>query len=178
MRPAVSGSGFSTCVKNKTRSLHRWCLVQVEPGMLKIDWGLYQQMIDRSLERFLSDPASPPKVFRALINRGEPVVGAENPWGVPAVELFLRTPLDTAKARRIVLPQGECDRLGLAENLDCQSRPDRGVGIDLDSRRQRSLAAVSHRDRSVFLGRVVAPLKPSPEPDRGGDFGCAGKAMG
>jgi hypothetical protein len=119
MRDASSGRWFGVfdVHEDQNEELHRWCLVQIEPGTLKIDWGLYQQLIDRSLERFLSDPASPPKVFRALINLGEPVVGAENPWGVRAVELFLRTPLDTAKARRIVLPQSECDRQGLAENL-------------------------------------------------------------
>ncbi|MCP5538575.1 MAG: hypothetical protein H7A52_00325 [Akkermansiaceae bacterium] len=119
MYDGASGRWFAVfdARENENEEVHRWCIVQIRTGDQKIDWGLYQQLIDEPLERFLADPASPPKEFRVLVRRGEEIQGSDNPWKAPGVEVFLQAPLDSSKSRRIVLRMEDLNRLGLSSEL-------------------------------------------------------------
>lgn len=115
MRDAASGRWFGVfdVQENENDELHRWCVVQVRPGEMKLDWVIYQQLIDQSLDRFLSDPAAPPKSFLLVVGPGDQAPAEENPWQGRTVELLLNTPLDTAEARVLLVKESEVTRLEL-----------------------------------------------------------------
>lgn len=119
MRDAASGRWFGVfdVRENENEEVHRWCVVQVRPGEIKLDWVIYQQLIDESLDRFLADPASPPKEFRLVVRRGNEAPSDENPWQGTTYELFLQPPLDTAQPRVVLVSREEFERLGLEKAL-------------------------------------------------------------
>lgn len=119
MRDAASGRWFGVfdVRENENEELHRWCVVQVRPGELKLDWTIYQQLIDESLDRFLADPTSPPKVFSVVVRRGEEASAEENPWQGKTYELFLQPPLDTAQPRVVLIRDSDYEKLGLTKAL-------------------------------------------------------------
>ena len=92
-------------------------MVQVRAGELKLDWVIYQQLIDESLDRFLADPASPPKEFRLVVRRGDPAPSDENPWSGTTTELALQPPLDTGQPRVIMVRETDFQNLGLHDAL-------------------------------------------------------------
>jgi hypothetical protein len=115
MRDAASGRWFGVfdVQENENDDLHRWCVVQIRPGELKLDWVIYQQLIDQSLDRFLADPAAPPKSFLLVVRPGDQAPAEENPWQGRTVELHLNTPLDTAEARVLLVKESDVTRLEL-----------------------------------------------------------------
>lgn len=119
MRDAASGRWFGVFdVREKeNQATHRWCVVQVRPGEMKLDWNIYQQLIDQSLDRFLSDPEAAPKAFRMVIRRGEEPPSDENPWPGKTWELHLQPPLDMAQPRTLLISEAEFQRLGLDQAL-------------------------------------------------------------
>jgi hypothetical protein len=119
MRDAASGRWFGVFdVREKeNEELHRWCVVQIRPGELKLDWVIYQQLIDESLDRFLADPASPPKDFSLVVRRGDEAPSDENPWQGKTYELYLQPPLDTAQPRVVLVRESDFEKLGLKNAL-------------------------------------------------------------
>lgn len=119
MRDAASGRWFGVfdVRENENEEVHRWCVVQVRPGEMKLDWVIYQQLIDESLDRFLSDPASPPKEFRLVVRKGEEAPSDENPWPGTTWEVQLTPPLDTSAPRVILIKDSQFQELGLSDAL-------------------------------------------------------------
>ena len=119
MRDAASGRWFGVFdVREKeNEELHRWCVVQIRPGDLKLDWTIYQQLIDESLDRFLADPASPPKEFSLVVRKGDEAPSDENPWQGTTYEVYLQPPLDTAQARVVMVRDADFEKLGLKNAL-------------------------------------------------------------
>lgn len=115
MRDAASGRWFGVfdVRENENEEVHRWCVVQVRPGEMKLDWVIYQQLIDESLDRFLADPASPAKDFRLVIRRGEQAPSDENPWPGTTWELHLQPPLDMKPGRVVLIKESDFQQLGL-----------------------------------------------------------------
>lgn len=119
MRDAASGRWFGVfdVQEKENQSTHRWCLVQVRPGEMKLDWNIYQQLIDQSLDRFLDDPEAEPKDFRLVIRRGIEAPSDQNPWSDRTWELHIQPPLDMKGPRVIVIPESKYQELGLDKAL-------------------------------------------------------------
>ncbi|MCB1061290.1 MAG: hypothetical protein KDN20_00040 [Verrucomicrobiae bacterium] len=119
MRDAASGRWFGVfdVRENENEEVHRWCVVQVRPGEMKLDWVIYQQLIDGSLDRFLADPAAPAKSFNLVIRRGEEAPSDENPWSGTTWEIYVQPPLDTAQPRVLLVRDSDFQRLGLDNAL-------------------------------------------------------------
>ncbi len=119
MRDAASGRWFGVfdVREAENEEVHRWCVVQVRPGEMKLDWVIYQQLIDGSLDRFLGDPTAPARDFRLVIRRGEEAPSDENPWPGTTWELYLQPPLDTSQPRVLLVRDEEFQKLGLDSAL-------------------------------------------------------------
>lgn len=47
----------------ENEKLHRWIVIEDEAGEFKLDWNLYERLINDSLPRFLDDPTAAPREF-------------------------------------------------------------------------------------------------------------------
>ncbi len=103
--------------ENENGDRHRWCVPEVTTGNFKIDWGLYRQLADDELTRFLADPDSPPKTMRLLIRRGPEVASEQSPWHEPSFEMHVLMPLDDGSPSSLLMKRSAHDDLGLNRAL-------------------------------------------------------------
>ncbi len=119
MRDAGTGWNFGVfdVYEPENAQWHRWCVVEPEEGVYKLDWGFYRQLSKRELGNYLASPQSEPITLRLLIRRGELVPESESPWNAEAVELQLTMPLDQQEPATILMRKTTHDILGLAAEL-------------------------------------------------------------
>jgi hypothetical protein len=103
--------------ENENGDRHRWCIPEVRSGEFKIDWGLYRQLANDELTRFLADPDSAPTKLRLLLRRGAEVAAEESPWKEPALEMAVLMPLDDGSPSKILMKRSTHDELGLNRDL-------------------------------------------------------------
>ncbi|MGY8640004.1 MAG: hypothetical protein ACKVJU_02790 [Verrucomicrobiales bacterium] len=110
--------GIFEVSETENEKLHRWIVIEDEAGEFKLDWNLYEQLINDSLPRFLDDPTAAPREFRLTLRKGEPVPEDNNPWNSEATGLMIQTPFDSQSARFIVLKKSDYESLGLSEKIN------------------------------------------------------------
>ena len=103
--------------ENENGDRHRWCVPEVSRGEFKIDWGLYRQLANDELTRFLADPKAEPIELRLLLRRGAEVAAEESPWSEPSLEMAVLMPLDDGSPSRILMKRSTHDDLGLNRDL-------------------------------------------------------------
>ncbi len=103
--------------ENENGDRHRWCVPEIAPDQFKVDWELYQQLLDDELTRFLATPGANPETFRLLIRRGPTMAETERPWNEDTLEMHLLMPLDDGKPSRVLMTRSTHDELGFDSDL-------------------------------------------------------------
>jgi len=118
VRDAVSDRWFGVfdVRENENEEIHRWAVAFDGGGSPKVDWILYQQLNDDSLNRFLADPAAPPKEFRLLLRRGSDALleGRPNSAGIV---VLMKLRLYDGPPQRITLGQKDFVEFGMDRHL-------------------------------------------------------------
>ena len=103
--------------ENENGDRHRWCVPEVSSGEFKIDWGLYRQLANDELTRFLADPDAEPSELRLLLRRGAEVAAEDSPWNEPSLEMAVLMPLDDGSPSKVIMKRSTHDEMGLNRDL-------------------------------------------------------------
>ena len=103
--------------ENENGDRHRWCVPEVSSGKFKVDWGLYRQLANDELTRFLADPGSEPTELRLLLRRVAEVAAEDSPWNEASLEMLVLMPLDDGSPSKILMKRSTHDELGLNRDL-------------------------------------------------------------